>query len=78
MAKRYYEEALGSLNAGDSDNLKELRYVLGRVAEEMGDKDSAVQHYEELAAMDYGFRDIAQRLDALSTGPTDAPSGTEE
>ncbi|MBI3465723.1 MAG: hypothetical protein HY000_22115 [Planctomycetes bacterium] len=78
MAKRYFEEALGSLNAGDLDNLKELRYVLGRVAEEMGDKDAAIQHYEELAAMDYGFRDVGQRLDALSSTPGDAPSGTEE
>jgi tetratricopeptide (TPR) repeat protein len=66
MAKRHYEEALEAVGAADPDVLKELRYLLGRVSEDMGDKPTAVQHYEEVAAIDYGYRDVAQRLDALS------------
>jgi tetratricopeptide (TPR) repeat protein len=77
MAKKHYEDALAALNANDQDNFKELHYVLGRVAEEMGDKENAVQHYEELAGLDYSFRDVGQRLDTLSTRP-DATQGTEE
>jgi tetratricopeptide (TPR) repeat protein len=75
MAKRHYEEALDSLSASDQESFKELHYLLGRVCEDMGDKPAATQHYEEVAAVDYGFRDVAKRLDALGSAD---PAATGE
>lgn len=66
MAKRHYEQALESLGAADQERFKELHYLLGRVCQDMGDAGAATQHYEEVAAIDYAYRDVAQRLDALA------------
>jgi len=66
MAKRHYEQALEVLPDTDEQALKELHYLLGRVCEEVGDRTGAIEHYEKVAEIDYGFRDIAQRLDKLT------------
>jgi tetratricopeptide (TPR) repeat protein len=77
MAKRHYEDALVSIKSEKKeDGLKDLRYRLGRIGQDMGDPEAAIQHYEELAAMDYGYRDVAQRLEALTS--SEATGGTDE
>jgi tetratricopeptide (TPR) repeat protein len=65
LAKKHFEEALQGLSAGDQKTFLELHYLLGRVNEELGDKTAATQHYDEVAAADYGYQDVAQRLDRL-------------
>jgi hypothetical protein len=42
-----------------------LHYRLGRVAEGLGNNEAAVEHYNEVAAIDYGYLDVAQRLKRL-------------
>jgi len=66
LADRNYREALKMLEPEDKEHFNALHYRLGRVCEETGDKAAAIQHYEEVAAIDYGFGDVAQRLDALT------------
>jgi tetratricopeptide (TPR) repeat protein len=72
LAERTYADALKALEATDPDNLEmlnDLHYSLGKVAEAMGNLQAAEEHYNEVAANDYGFKDVAQRLRNLNQGP---------
>ncbi len=69
LAERHYREALELLKAAanpHTDQLKEVHYLLGRTYEELGELQQAQTHYEETAAMDYGYRDVARRLEQLT------------
>ena len=48
------------------ENFKALHYRLGRVAEALGNNEAAEEHYNEVAAKDYTFLDVAQRLRRLT------------
>lgn len=69
LAERSYREALDLLRDSggrDEEALKEVHYLLGRTYEEMGNREEAQKHFEEVAALDYGYRDVARRLESLS------------
>jgi tetratricopeptide (TPR) repeat protein len=66
LADRSYREALKSLEAEDKTNFNALHYRLGRVAEALGNHQVAEEHYNEVAANDYTYEDVAQRLKNLS------------
>ena len=66
LAERTYQEALKSLEPGDTANFNALHYQLGRVNETLGNMEAAEEHYNEVAANDYTYRDIAQRLKNLN------------
>ncbi len=65
LAERSYQEALRNIEDGDTALLNALHYRLGRVAEAMGNLSVAEEHYNEVAANDYGYLDVAQRLKGL-------------
>jgi tetratricopeptide (TPR) repeat protein len=62
LADRAYHDALKAIESEDIDNFKALHYRLGRVAEALGNHESAEEHYNEVAAIDYTYLDVAQRL----------------
>jgi tetratricopeptide (TPR) repeat protein len=66
LAERSYQDALKAADSGDLNTLNALHYRLGRVAEAMGNTQAAEEHYNEVAANDYGYLDVAQRLRGLS------------
>jgi tetratricopeptide (TPR) repeat protein len=66
LADRTYREALKSLEDGDVANFNSLHYRLGRVAEALGNSEVAEEHYNEVAANDYSYLDVAQRLRNLN------------
>lgn len=66
LAERSYQEALKHLDDEDQALLLALHYRLGRVAESVGDLSAAEEHYNEVAANDYTYLDIAERLRALN------------
>jgi tetratricopeptide (TPR) repeat protein len=66
LAERNYEEALKALDANDKSTFCALHYRLGRVCEVMGNNAAAEEHYNEVAAIDYNYLDVAQRLRHLS------------
>jgi tetratricopeptide (TPR) repeat protein len=66
LADRSYREALKALEPEDTDNFKALHYQLGRVSEAIGNNEAAAEHYHEVAAIDYGYLDVAQRLRRLN------------
>lgn len=67
LAKRSFEEALASLSPGDQKNFLDLHYWLGRSCEELSEKSEAIKHFDEVAGIDYAYRDVAERLDKLSS-----------
>jgi TolA-binding protein len=48
------------------DNKKKVIFLRGRVAEEKGDIAQALDFYNEVASMDYGYEDVAKRIDELN------------
>jgi tetratricopeptide (TPR) repeat protein len=65
LADRTYREALKGLEEEDQQSFLRLHYRLGRVAEAMGNTESAQEHYNEVAAIDYTYEDVAERLRRL-------------
>jgi len=67
LADRSYRDALKALESDDVANFNSLHYRLGRVAEALGNNEAAEEHYNEVAANDYAYLDVAQRLRKLSS-----------
>jgi tetratricopeptide (TPR) repeat protein len=65
LAERNYKEAIKALEPEDQENFKALHYRLGRVGETLGNRESAEEHYNEVAAVDYTYLDVAERLRRL-------------
>jgi tetratricopeptide (TPR) repeat protein len=65
LAERNYKEALKLVEPEDKDNFLALHYRLGRVGEALGNRESAEEHYNEVAALDYTYLDVAERLRRL-------------
>jgi len=66
LAERTYQEALKAIEPDDTDNFNALHYQLGRVNETLGNMEAAEEHYNEVAANDYTYLDVAQRLRNLN------------
>lgn len=66
LAERSYQDALKSAEEDDQEVRNQLHYRLGRVAEEMGHLEEAETHYNEVAANNYGYLDVAARLRSLN------------
>jgi tetratricopeptide (TPR) repeat protein len=71
LAERNFEDALRQVDMKDIATLMELHYNLGLLAEEMDNKAIAEEHYNEVAANDYSYRDVAQRLRKLGEKPVE-------
>jgi tetratricopeptide (TPR) repeat protein len=66
LAERNYKDALKLLEPDDKENFLALHYRLGRVCQVLGNTEGAGEHYNEVAAIDYGYLDVAQRLKDLT------------
>ncbi len=66
LAERHYQDALRAVDATEHATVNNLHYRLGRIAESQGNKTEAEEHYNEIAANDYGYLDVAQRLRDLN------------
>lgn len=65
LAERNYKEGLKLVDAEDKDSFLSLHYRLGRVSEALGNREAAEEHYNEVAAVDYKYLDVAERLRRL-------------
>jgi tetratricopeptide (TPR) repeat protein len=66
LAERNYQDALKAADPSDLNLVNALHYRLGRVAEAQGHTQAAEEHYNEVAANDYSYLDVADRLKNLS------------
>jgi TolA-binding protein len=58
-----YTKALES--EPSEDRAKELHYLLGNAMEAMGEDAGAMEQYSHVAQMDFTFRDVRDRIEAL-------------
>ena len=66
LAEKNFVEALALAEPNDMILRNALRYRLGRVCESQGKKKEAEDYYNEVAAEDYTYLDVAARLQALN------------
>ena len=69
LAERNFEDAIRAVDMKDTATLNELHYNLGLLSEDQGNLAIAEEHFNEVAANDYSYRDVAQRLRKLGEKP---------
>ncbi len=66
LALAHYEQSLEAADASDEETRKLALYRAGVLATGLRELDRAERHLGELAALDYGYRDVADRLDKVA------------
>jgi len=66
LAARTLEEAVAELTGMDPTK-KEIVYNLGLIYEKMGDKDRYIAYMKQIYEIDYGYRDVADRVESSYT-----------
>ena len=66
LARKQLEKAVPKLNAQEHrDSFLEAHYYLGRLCEEAKEPDKAGEHYSDVLAVDYEYKDALKRLEGL-------------
>ncbi len=66
LAQGSYEASVQAADDSDSETKKLALYRAGVLAAELNDRERAEKHLTQLAAIDFGYRDVADRLDKLA------------
>ncbi|MCX6966755.1 MAG: tetratricopeptide repeat protein [Verrucomicrobia bacterium] len=67
LAVKQFTDAASEILAMDAVK-KDLLYQLGRLHEQMGHKDQALACYKEIYEVDYGYEDVAARVESSYAG----------
>lgn len=65
LAMQNYEVAVETLSDREAELRKRALYRAGVLAAALKDVDAALKHLSAVASLDFGYRDVAQRLDKL-------------
>jgi tetratricopeptide (TPR) repeat protein len=60
-----FNQAIEAYELTDDNIAKDLRYNLGRAFEAKGDTEQALDIYRKIAQLDFGYKDVRQRVDTL-------------
>jgi tetratricopeptide (TPR) repeat protein len=60
-----FNRAIDSYEIKGDALAKELRYNLGCAYEKAGDKEKALDIFRKIAQLDFGYKDVGQRVDNL-------------
>jgi predicted Zn-dependent protease len=63
LSIKQLSDAIADLHAMDNTK-KEVLYEKGIIHEDMGDKASALECFKQIYEVDYGYRDVAQRVES--------------
>lgn len=66
LALSSYEAAVQAADNSQMDSKKLALYRAGVLAADLNDRERAEKHLTQLAAIDFGYRDVAERLDKLA------------
>jgi tetratricopeptide (TPR) repeat protein len=64
LAIRAFQQAMADSNVRHQDH-KELLYELGRAFQAANQPEAALEHYQTLCQLDFGFQDAAERLEQI-------------
>lgn len=67
LALGSYEAAIQASDDFQQDTKKLALYRAGVLAAELGEREKAEKYLTQLAAIDFGYRDVAERLDKLAS-----------
>jgi len=73
LAVQQFEEAVKEI-PGIDDTKKELLYSMGLLYEKMGNQEASLESLKQIYAADYGYKDVAERVEQ-SYQKSAAPSG---
>ncbi|MBL9085215.1 MAG: tetratricopeptide repeat protein [Planctomycetales bacterium] len=65
LALQNFEAAVNDISERDADNFKMAIYNSARIAEHLKEWETAEKHYNHLASFDFGYKDVAERLDKI-------------
>ena len=60
-----FTQAIGAYEIKDDGVAKDLRYNLARSYEQQGNTEKALEIFRKIAQLDFGYRDVRQRVDKL-------------
>jgi len=66
-----FARAIEAYEIKDDATAKELRYNLARAYEEQDDQEKALELYRRIAQLDFGYRDVCDRVDRLRAAQQD-------
>lgn len=66
LADKNLGDALDAIAPNDEEAKKKVLYYRGCVAQDQGNADDAIGFFNDVAAIDYGYKDVAKRLDELN------------
>ena len=75
LAMQNYEAAIETLTDRELDLRKRALYRAGVLAAALKDRDTAQKHLSAVAGLDFGYRDVAERLDKLRSGKDKGATG---
>jgi tetratricopeptide (TPR) repeat protein len=67
LALAHYEQSIEASESGNNEGRKLALYRAGVLATGLRELDRAERHLAELAGLDYGYRDVSDRLDKISS-----------
>ena len=75
LAMQSYRTAVESLTERELELRKRALYRAGVLAAGLDDVDAARRYLSDLAALDFNYRDVAQRLDKLGVAKDNSAEG---
>jgi tetratricopeptide (TPR) repeat protein len=69
LAASTFQDAIKQKEVFD-DEKKELTYLLGCVYEKMAKREEAIAQFKIIYAVDVGYKDVAEKIDAYYSGPS--------
>jgi len=70
-----FMRAIDAYEIKDDAIAKELRYNLARAHEEQGDSEKSLELYRKIAQLDFGYKDVCDRVDRLRAAGKEGQSG---
>jgi tetratricopeptide (TPR) repeat protein len=68
LAEKNLADSLDAVGNVNEEGRKEILYYRGRVAHDAQDSNRALGFFNEIAAIDYGYKDVAKRIDLINAG----------
>lgn len=68
LAEKNLADATDAVGPVNEEGRKEVLYYRGRVAQDAQDSARALEFFNEIAAIDYGYKDVAKRIDSINGG----------